>query len=680
MTRPSARLALLVGFFFPVGLLYLPFGGNGPARNRTPVAPINAEHALIRADVPTETSIPTPTDSPTPEGTPSPTETQTSTPDLPPSETATASAVVDSATPSTTASLTPPADASHTPSPTAIQESRTPTPSGTMGPTSSPAPNAAVVLINEVAWAGTLASANDEWIELYNPGSEPVDLGGWSLTDNGDIAIALLGVIPPHSFFLLERTDDSSVSDIAADEIYTGNLSNAGESLWLTDSDDVLTDSANASGGAWPAGNSSTRASMERRGGADISSSWGTFSGVGGAGHDAAGNPIFGTPRNVNSPTVMTPTPTPTPTPLATTSQPPPQAVMINEVAWSGTKASSSDEWIELHNPGAEPIDLSGWFLSDGGDIHVSLKGGIEPGGFFLLERTDDTTISDITADLFYTGSLSNNGETLELRDPAGRLVDSANADGGGWPAGIEAGRGSMERRGGDDRPSNWASYTGYHGIGHDAEGSAIRGTPRSTNSVFFPTPEPTSIPGRVVINEVLMRPHYDWQGTGGVTTADEFIELYNLGPGDVNLAGWTLDDIGVGGSKPYTFDDKVIPAGGYLTMFRSRTHLALNDDGDNVRLSAPGGRLIDKVVYLKVTAYNLSYGRLPDGSRHFLYGLWPTPNAANILFVEPEPILRLRFPGVCPAGGYPRALVPRLARRPAQARYLAALGLVRCP
>ncbi|HLE05669.1 MAG TPA: lamin tail domain-containing protein, partial [Anaerolineales bacterium] len=144
------------------------------------------------------------------------------------------------------------------------------------------------MLINEVAWAGTLASANDEWIELYNPGSEPVDLGGWSLTDNGDIAIALLGVIPPHSFFLLERTDDSSVSDIAADEIYTGNLSNAGESLWLTDSDDVLTDSANASGGAWPAGNSSTRASMERRGGADISSSWGTFSGVGGAGHDAA--------------------------------------------------------------------------------------------------------------------------------------------------------------------------------------------------------------------------------------------------------------------------------------------------------------------------------------------------------------------------------------------------------
>ena len=679
MTRPSARLASLVGFLFLVGLLYLPFGGAALAGSATQVAAIDAENALIRADAPTETSIPTPTDNPTPEGTPSPTETLTSTADLLPSETATASAVVESATPSITASLTPPAETSHTPSSTAVQESPTPTPSRTMGPTSSPVPDSAVVLINEVAWAGTLASANDEWIELYNPGSEAVDLTGWRLTDKGDLTIPLLGIIRPHTFFLLERTDDSSVADITADKIYTGNLSNAGESLWLTDSDDVLIDSANASGGAWPAGNSPTRASMERRGGADISSSWGTFSGVGGAGHDAAGNPIFGTPRNVNSPPIMTPTPTPTPTPLATTSQPPPQAVMINEVAWSGTKASSSDEWIELHNPGAEPIELSGWFLSDGGDIHVSLVGPLAPGGFFLLERTDDTTISDIHADQIYTGSLSNAGEVLELRAPGGALVDTANGDGGGWPAGIEAGRGSMERRGGDAR-SSWATFTGYHSRGLDAEGSFIRGTPRSTNSLFFPTPEPTFIPGRVVINEVLMRPHYDWQGTGGVTTADEFIELYNIGPGDVNLRGWTLDDIGQGGSKPYTFDDKVLPAGGYLTMFRSRTHLALNDDGDNVRLSAPGGRLIDKVVYLKVTAYNLSYGHLPDGSRHFLYGLWPTPNAANILFVEPEPILLLRVPGVCPDGGYPQALLPRLARRPAQVRYLAALGLVRCP
>jgi len=36
-----------------------------------------------------------------------------------------------------------------------------------------------------------------------------------------------------------------------------------------------------------------------------------------------------------------------------------------------------------------------------------------------------------------------------------GVIFGSVNADRGAWPTSIEAGRGSMERRGGDDRRSN---------------------------------------------------------------------------------------------------------------------------------------------------------------------------------------------------------------------------------
>jgi len=39
--------------------------------------------------------------------------------------------------------------------------------------------------------------------------------------------------------------------------------------------------------------------------------------------------------------------------------------------------------------------------------------GFITAHGFYLLERTDDTTVSDIGADQIYTGGLNNNGETL---------------------------------------------------------------------------------------------------------------------------------------------------------------------------------------------------------------------------------------------------------------------------
>jgi len=99
------------------------------------------------------------------------------------------------------------------------------------------------VIINEIAWMGTLASANDEWIELFNDGSDAVDLSGWSLAaDDGEPSITLSGTIDAGGFFLLERTDDTSVPDIAADKIYSGNMANTGETFVLRDSSDSVAD------------------------------------------------------------------------------------------------------------------------------------------------------------------------------------------------------------------------------------------------------------------------------------------------------------------------------------------------------------------------------------------------------------------------------------------------------
>jgi hypothetical protein len=509
------------------------------------------------------------------------------------------------------------------------------------------------VLINEIAWAGTLASANDEWIELHNPGPQAVDLTGWRLTDGGDLHVSLAGSIAPFGYFLLERTDDSTVGNVAAHRIYTGSLNDGGETLQLTGPGGELVDSANHGGAAWPSGDAVSRASMERRGGTDLPGNWATYAGPGGPALDAQGNAIRGTPGGTNSFFLPTPTPTPTPTPAIAI---PPQSVLINEVAWAGTRANASDEWIELHNPGPEPISLAGWVLTDGGDVNLSLAASLPPYGYYLLERTDDQTVADVGADRIYTGGLNNGGEVLRLLGPQGELVDSANGNGGGWPAGSASTWASMERRGGSDLSGNWGGFTGYHGVGHDAEGNFIRGTPRSVNSLFFPTPVPTWIPGRVVINEVLIRPHHDWEGAGGVTTADEFIELYNHGPGEVYLRGWWLDDVAGGGSSPGDLPGVTIPERGYAVFFRSFTGVALNDGGDSVRLLAPDGRVIDQVSYLPVRAYNLSYGRLPDGSGHMAYGLWPTPGKANQLFEEPIPPAPPGpfYPGICPGEAWP--------------------------
>ena len=72
------------------------------------------------------------------------------------------------------------------------------------------------VILSEVAWGGTAAGSADEWLELYNTIAVAINSNGWSLTDSsGDLNHTLNGTIPAHGFYLLERTDDSTVSDTA---------------------------------------------------------------------------------------------------------------------------------------------------------------------------------------------------------------------------------------------------------------------------------------------------------------------------------------------------------------------------------------------------------------------------------------------------------------------------------
>jgi hypothetical protein len=309
----------------------------------------------------------------------------------------------------------------------------------------------------------------------------------------------------------------------------------------------------------------------------------------------------------------------------------------------------------------------------------VALSGTIPPFSYFLLERTDDSTIADIAANQIYTGSLVNGGERLELLDPSGADVDTANGDGRGWPAGSTSPKASMERWGRTDSPGNWGSFTGYFGNGVDASRNPIPGTPRLTNSLFFPTPVPTGIPSQVVINEVLIRPRYDWEGTGGVTTADEYIELYNSGSLPVYLKGWWLDDVAGGGSSPYDLPGVTISPKGLAVFFRTKTKIVLNDSGDTVRLLAPDGRLIDQISYLRIRAANLSYGRLTDGSDNMRYGLWPTPRMPNLLFEEPATPVVSRFYFGLPCTGQSLTLLSRASRSPAQVAWLGEMYFVAC-
>jgi hypothetical protein len=124
----------------------------------------------------------------------------------------------------------------------------------------------ASVVINEIDWMGTADNANAEWIELYNPDSAGVDLNGWTLkAQDGSPSITLTGTIAAGGYYLLERTSDDTVPDVAMDQSYSGSLSNSGELLALKDASGNEIDSVDGSEG-WQKGNNDTKETMQRNG------------------------------------------------------------------------------------------------------------------------------------------------------------------------------------------------------------------------------------------------------------------------------------------------------------------------------------------------------------------------------------------------------------------------------
>ncbi len=329
------------------------------------------------------------------------------------------------------------------------------------------------VVINEVAWMGTSTSSSDEWIELHNAAGAAVDLTGWTLEAvDGTPSIALTGSIPAHGYFLLERTDDTTIPSWPADLIYTGAMENGGEDLVLRDHSGNVVDQVST----WHAGDNTTKAAMSRISSLAASSDPANWQ-----------NPTlsyavgFGTPGSSNA------------------------DLVISEVAWMGTTASSNDEWIELHNPTGNVVDLAGWTLAAAdGTPSISLSGVVPSLGYFLLERTDDSSVPEVGAGLIYTGALENGGEILELRDGGGSLIDWVDL----WHAGNNGNKATMERAvvtaPGND-PAAWANgaaaYSG--GLGSPAHGGASGpgggvGTSSDWFSVYFSNHQGTVFPGAV--------------------------------------------------------------------------------------------------------------------------------------------------------------------------------------
>ncbi len=115
----------------------------------------------------------------------------------------------------------------------------------------------------------------------------------------------------------------------------------------------------------------------------------------------------------------------------------PVSTMLISEFVFNPAGTEPGNEWVELYNGSTGPIDLMHWTLADASssDLIATSSKVIPAGGYVVI--TSSTTLAQTliaggvdaiaaTSSIGQNG-LSNTGDALFLRDPAGTLVDAVS-------------------------------------------------------------------------------------------------------------------------------------------------------------------------------------------------------------------------------------------------------------
>jgi hypothetical protein len=124
-------------------------------------------------------------------------------------------------------------------------------------------------------------------------------------------------------------------------------------------------------------------------------------------------------------------------------------AVVINEIHYDPDLNTEQVEFLEFHNTGVAAVDLSGWKIDEAVDYLFPSGASISAGGYLVVAQNAaefQTKFGFAPFGQWETGDkLSNEGETIELRDAANSLVDEVSyRPGFPWPTTGEFGN-SME-------------------------------------------------------------------------------------------------------------------------------------------------------------------------------------------------------------------------------------------
>jgi hypothetical protein len=110
--------------------------------------------------------------------------------------------------------------------------------------------------------------------------------------------------------------------------------------------------------------------------------------------------------------------------------------IVINEIYSDPPNSKSSPaEFVELYNPLPSAVDLSGWAFTKGVQYAIPSGTSIPARGFLVVASSPPVMLEQFNVKALgpWTGSLANDGETVELSDATGTVVASV-AYGSGFP------------------------------------------------------------------------------------------------------------------------------------------------------------------------------------------------------------------------------------------------------
>jgi MYXO-CTERM domain-containing protein len=291
------------------------------------------------------------------------------------------------------------------------------------------APTSAAPVITEVAWMGSDAAvagetvANNEWIEIFNPGPGPIcDLSDFALTEGSDPERRLPAVaLAENAVLVLERQPTSTALEPPAAAPFAMILGNGGEVLKLCPAGlpaDPSCDVTHA-GGAWPAGsNTAPRRTMERT--ALAPSAWGA--GAAAAAPGAAGSPgqtlLAGVVGDVSAcgggggegegegegEAFAYP------------------GLAITEIFFNPAGTSEAGkEWVEIANLSTSAVDLSACTFerSAGGVVNATFPlgtGVLAPGARVVVARSADLGVGICVANVIAVDGFGLTNSTQQLR------------------------------------------------------------------------------------------------------------------------------------------------------------------------------------------------------------------------------------------------------------------------